>query len=225
MAKIKFGMMMTDARGKLGGQVFSKNRGGAYIRTKVTPSNPQSQAQAQVRSNLGTLSASWNALTALQIAGWNGAVNDWQSTDIFGDIKKPTGKNLFVKLGLNCLNNGLAVNNSAPQKIELPAVNEVSATLDAVTGALTIADLPIFADGVYQIEATPPVPQGVSFVKNKFRVIASHEQSTAVDFTATTAYTAKFGSAVGAEKIYFRIRPIGENGQAGTPIVIQAELE
>ena len=24
MAKIKFGMMMTDARGKLGGQVFSK---------------------------------------------------------------------------------------------------------------------------------------------------------------------------------------------------------
>lgn len=225
MAKIKFGMMMTDARGKLGGQVFSKNRGGAYIRTKVTPSNPQSQAQAQVRSNLGTLSASWNALTAQQIAGWNGAVNDWQSTDIFGDIKKPTGKNLFVKLGLNCLNNGLAVNNAAPQKIELPAVNEVSATLNAVTGALTIEDLPIFADGVYQIEATPPVPQGVSFVKNKFRVIASQTQSTAGAFTATTAYTAKFGSAIGAQKIYFRIRPIGENGQAGTPIVIQAELE
>lgn len=225
MAKIKFGMMMTDARGKLGGQVFSKNRGGSYIRTKVTPSNPQSQAQAQVRSNLGNLSASWNALTAAQIAGWNGAVNDWQSTDIFGDIKKPTGKNLFVKLNLNCLNNGLAVNVAVPQKIELPAVNEVSATLNAVTGALTIADLPIFADGVYQIEATPPVPLGVSFVKNKFRVIASHAQSTAVDFTATTAYTAKFGSAIGAQKIYFRIRPIGENGQAGTPLVVQAVLE
>lgn len=27
MAKIKFGAMMVDASGKLGGQVFSKNRG------------------------------------------------------------------------------------------------------------------------------------------------------------------------------------------------------
>lgn len=45
MAKIKFGMMMTDARGKLGGQVFSKNRSGSYVRTKVTPVNPQTTTQ------------------------------------------------------------------------------------------------------------------------------------------------------------------------------------
>ena len=50
MAKIKFGMMMTDARGKLGGQVFSKNKGGAYVRTKVTPSNPQTIAQTTRRA-------------------------------------------------------------------------------------------------------------------------------------------------------------------------------
>lgn len=224
MAKIKFGMMMTDARGKLGGQVFSKNRSGAYIRTKVTPSNPQTNAQAQVRSNLGTLSASWSTLTPAQIAGWNDAVNDWQSTDIFGDIKKPTGKNLFVKLNLNCLNNDLPVNVSAPQKIELANVSGVYVTLDAVTGTLTIIDLPIFSDGVYQIEATPSVPLGVSFVKNKFRVITTEGVTTAGPVDISTAYTARFGSAIGAQKIYFRIRPIGENGQAGTPIIIQAEL-
>ena len=49
MAKIKFGMMMTDASGKLGGQVFSKNRGGSYVRTKSTPVNRQSSAQMNVR--------------------------------------------------------------------------------------------------------------------------------------------------------------------------------
>lgn len=225
MAKIKFGMMMTDARGKLGGQVFSKNRAGAYIRTKVTPSNPQTHAQSQVRSNLGTLSASWNTLTALQIAGWNNAVNDWQSTDIFGDIKKPTGKNLFVKLGLNCLNNGLAVNETAPQKIELPVVNDAIVLHESVTGKLTIQGLPIFASGKYQIEATPPVPLGVSFVKNKFRVIVSHTQASASQEVITNQYNDVFGSAIGAQKIYFRIRSIGENGQASTPIVILATLD
>lgn len=224
MAKIKFGMMMTDARGKLGGQVFSKNRAGAYIRTKVTPSNPQTSAQAQVRSNLGTLSASWNNLTAEQIAGWNGAVNDWQTTDIFGDIKKPTGKNLFVKLGLNCLNNYLPVNESVPQKMELPALNEAYATLNATTGILSILELPEFVGGRYQLEATPPVPLGVSFVKNRFRYIDSLEQSTAGTQVVTSNYVSKFGSAIGAQKIYFRIRPIGGNGQAGTPIVLLAQL-
>lgn len=225
MAKIKFGMMMTDARGKLGGQVFSKNRSGAYIRTKVTPSNPQTSAQAQVRSNLATLSAGWNSLTAEQISQWNSSVDDWTSTDVFGDIKKPTGKNLFVKLGLNCLNNYLPINSSVPQKIEMPSLVGVSATLNNTTGALIISDLPEFEDGKYQVEATPPVQMGVSFVKNKFRVIDSLSRSAAATENVTAFYEQKFGSAIGAQKVFFRIRPIGENGQAGTPIVILAELE
>ena len=78
MAKIKFGMMMTDARGKLGGQVFSKNRSGAYVRTKVTPVNPRTAAQPLSRSILGTLSASWSGLTEVQRRSWNAAVDDWQ---------------------------------------------------------------------------------------------------------------------------------------------------
>src|SRR5690606_26146133 len=98
MAKIKFGMMMTDARGKLGGQVFSKNRGGSYIRTKVTPSNPRSSFQQAIRTLLSGFSQAWSSLTANQRSAWNGAVSNWSKTDIFGDIKNPTGKNLFVRL-------------------------------------------------------------------------------------------------------------------------------
>ena len=89
MARIKFGMMMTDARGKLGGQVFSKNRSGAYVRTKVTPSNPRSMAQMSSRSILGSLSVMWNSLTLEKVSAWNAATADWQKTDIFGDLKKP----------------------------------------------------------------------------------------------------------------------------------------
>ena len=41
MAKIKMTAIVADMRNKLNGSVFSRNRGGAYIRTKVTPINPQ----------------------------------------------------------------------------------------------------------------------------------------------------------------------------------------
>lgn len=224
MAKIKFGMMMTDARGKLGGQVFSKNRGGAYIRTKVTPSNPQTQAQAQVRSNLATLSSGWNSLTAAQIAQWNGSVDDWTSTDVFGDIKKPTGKNLYVKLNVNLLNSGQPAMATPPAKIELPALVDIAVNVITATGNIDITSLPVFADGKYQIEACAPVPIGVNFVKNKFRVISYVTQPTADPVDVSAAYINKFGAVTSAENIFFRIRAIGSNGQAGVPLVIKASI-
>ena len=58
--KLKFGAIVTDGRGKIGGHVASKNRSGAYLRTKVTPSNPNTVAQVQVRSILASLSQSWS---------------------------------------------------------------------------------------------------------------------------------------------------------------------
>ena len=67
MARIKFGMMMTDARGKLGGQVFTKTRSGATVRTKVTPVNLKSSAQALVRNRFGSLSQGWRGLSEEEI--------------------------------------------------------------------------------------------------------------------------------------------------------------
>jgi len=103
MAKIKFGMMMTDARGKLGGQVFSKNKGGAYIRTKVTPVNPATVAQQLVRAIFAFFSQNWRALTEAQRTAWNAAVSNFTSTDIFADVRTPSGFNLYKKLNQNLL--------------------------------------------------------------------------------------------------------------------------
>lgn len=55
--KIKWGMMMTDGRGKLGGQVASKNRAGAYVRTKVTPVNPRTTQQQAIRTLFGSIAS------------------------------------------------------------------------------------------------------------------------------------------------------------------------
>lgn len=224
MAKIKFGMMMTDARGKLGGQVFSKNRAGAYIRTKVTPSNPQTQAQAQVRSNLATLSTGWNDLTAEQIAQWNSSVEAWASTDVFGDIKKPTGKNLFVKLNINLLNTAQPTIDTPPAKMDLPILTSTQAVIDATSNDISLANLPSFSSGRYQIEACPVVPVGVNFVKNKFRVIGSFALPMGGGFQITDNYVARFGAAPSSGNVFFRIRAIGENGQASVPFIFKGEF-
>ena len=79
--KILWGALVVDGRRKIGGQVASKNRGGAYMRNKVTPVNPQTAAQTAIRNRLAGLSQAWRALTAAQRAAWNGAV---------GTLREPT---------------------------------------------------------------------------------------------------------------------------------------
>lgn len=221
MAKIKFGMMMTDARGKLGGQVFSKNRSGAYIRTKVTPVNPQTASQSRVRSMLALLSSNWNTLTAENRNSWNSAVEAWQTTDIFGDIKKPSGKNLFVKLNINLTNSQQSPVLVAPEKIALPTLSHASASFTVATDTLVVGNLPQSAIGNYVIEATPPLNAGVSFAKNRFRQIGAFPLASGMQIDVTSAYVAKFGALVGGENVQFRVKFIGENGQASPAIILK----
>ena len=224
MAKIKFGMMMTDARGKLGGQVFSKNRAGSYVRTKVTPVNPQTTAQMASRQLLGSLSAGWNALSASAIAAWNGAVNDWKSTDIFGDIKVPTGKNLYTALNKNSLGAGGSAIALPPEKMELDTIVGVGADFDLTTGDLFLDISTVPANHILQVWATPAVNEGVSYVKNKLRVIANYPTGSVNNSSLYANYVSRFGAPVAGQKIYVGVRYIGTNGQAGVRLVDVATI-
>jgi hypothetical protein len=104
--KMKFGALVVAGSGKIGGQVASRNRAGAYLRTKSTPINPQTASQSAVRSRLASISQSWRDLTAAQRAAWNGSVSNFQKTDVFGDLRNPTGFNLYQRLNNNLVTIG-----------------------------------------------------------------------------------------------------------------------
>ena len=48
----------------------------------------------------------------------------------FGDIKNPSGINLFVKLNANLVNTGQATITEAPSKLDIPFTEVVFATID-----------------------------------------------------------------------------------------------
>ena len=218
MAKIKFGMMMTDARGKLGGQVFSKNRAGAYVRTKVTPVNPRTSHQMASRSILGLLSASWSALTDANRESWNEAVESWKKTDVFGDLKTPTGKNLFVRLNKNLLQSSQPSLDVAPEKVEMPEIAMFTAGADVTNGTLSFAGLPAITEGRYQVSFTPVLPAGVSYAKNRFRVIGYYLDVSIAGEAIFDAFEARFGTLSDGDNVQAQVRYIAENGQASVPL-------
>lgn len=224
MAKIKFGLVVTEGSGKLGGHVFSKNRGGAYIRTKVTPLNPQTSYQANVRFLLTTWSKAWSALTQAQILAWNAAVSSFAKTDQFGDLRNPTGKNLYVRLNVNLANAGAASISDPPVPVALSEITGLAVTATAPgTMSVSWTSGAVPAGEAWLLESIKPVNAGRKFVKNLYRVIAVIPAAATSPHAAGIEYTTKFGNLISGQSVAVRVTQISNTtGQAGVPLTAQA---
>ena len=217
MAKIKFGLVVTDARNKLGGHVFSKNRAGAYLRTLVTPVNPRSVTQTSVRALFGQISQAWSELTEEQRNAWRSAVDSWKRTDVFGDLKRPDGKALHQRLNQQAQVVGYPKIVTPAEPSEVASQIATNATVTLSSTDLKISPLSNSANSTIQVFATPKMSQGTQFVKDKLRVIYF---TTGDAFLATdlyTAYVARFGAVALNDNIHIGIRYIDSNGNA-TPL-------
>lgn len=222
MAKILFGALLADARGKMGGTVFSRNKGGAYMKNKVTPLNPRSTAQVAIRTLLAALSAAWRNLTAAQIAAWNAAVINFPKTDIFGASKTPTGKNLFVGLNANLSSVNAASINAVPAPGAVAAIDSATLTAAAAAGTFTIVfgPSPVPADYAFIVEATPSYSAGRSFVGSMFRQIAVIDAAATTPAALASAYAAKFGIMSAGSKVSVRLTGVNKlTGQKGVGFI------
>jgi hypothetical protein len=218
MAKVKYTAIVADMRGKLNGSVFSKNRGGAYVRTKVTPSNPSSSFQVAVRDRLSSFATAFRALTAAQIAAWNAAVSSFAKTDIFGDIKNPSGVNLYIKLNAQLDRVGVAAIDTPPLPAAVESVLTGSATADESGQTLTVAftPTPVPADTAFVIRASKQVSPGKSYLKNLLTDIQVVDAAGVSPANIAANYIAKYGALVAGQKIAFEIVPVNKlTGQAG----------
>lgn len=219
MALIKFGAVVTDARGKLGGHVFTKTRNGNTLRTKVTPANPRTTDQQLVRSRLGALSSGWSQLTEAQRLSWQNAVAAWQSTNIFGDIVNPSGKNLYVKLNINLVNVGEPQIQVAPLPAEMPVLDVTVSNTSATGPEIDVTGGGIDFIGV--LRATSPQNQGLFNPSGRFRQISNQIDTNSAATAIFGAYDAKFGTIAVGRKVFLEVVPIHlATGTPGVPVIV-----
>lgn len=221
MAKVLFTAIVADMRNKLNGTVFSKNRYGAYTRTKVTPVNPQSTAQQLVRGRFGARSAAWRGLTESQRQSFIDGAPGFPVFDIFGNAKVLSGQALYNKFNLNLAQAGQAAITNCPAAVAIPSLVSLAIVPDADGNTFTItagiAAVPAGFTAI--INATPCYGQGISFVKNKFRFLKL--VAAAGDIDAASIYTewvAQFGGLVAFQKVSCTMFLVSnDTGQAGVP--------
>lgn len=201
--KVLWGSLAVDGSGKLGGHVYAKNRGGNYVRTKSTPINPQSTSQLDVRNSFTGISQAWRALTAAQQVAWNSAVANFKSTNVFGQLKTPSGSNLFMRLNRNLHTIGVSIISDppAPTTTLAPASITPAAAAGAATFTVAFTATPVPAGYKMVIRATAQQSPGKTFLKNQYRVLMTVAAAGASPTNIEAAYVAKFGALVAGNKI------------------------
>jgi len=224
MAKIKLGAIVVGMSGKLGGHVFATNRGGAYMRTKTSPINPQTSYQTAQRAMFAGISAAWGGLSDANRKSFRDAVASFATTNVFGDLKNPTGKALYQRLNINLENTGQSQLTVAPMPAAVTAADVTSATGAAGTPAFAIAHAGATTGDKVIVYATDKVSNGTKFVKNKLRQIGTYAGQAAGNIDILSDYTARFGALVAADNIYVAVRTVNSVGQASPLQIVKATI-
>ncbi len=140
--------------GSYGNLTISRGRFGQYKRSRVTPLNPRTVAQAKVREIMTSLAESWRALTDAQMAVWDAFAKD---KGMVG-----TGMQAFMTVNYRTVVGGDAPVLVPPELAQFGifSCTGLTATVDAEAGTLSLsvegAANTKAPDG-YLVEATRPV--------------------------------------------------------------------
>jgi len=223
MAKIILQQTFGEISGKLNGTVFAKNRGGAYMRTKVSPVNARTSAQLQARNLLSGYSQAWRNLTQTQRDAWNSASSDWSLATVFAQGATATGHGLFVTLNTNTNLAGGSPLTLPPNKVGAAPIQELN-NLSAIVDDLFVLDMlpaTVPANHTMYVEATQGMSAGISNANSKYRFIGVILESGATDGDLLGAYTDKFGSLVAGQKVFVRIKFINKiTGEVSLPVTV-----
>lgn len=221
--KVTMGIIVSEARGKVSGNVFSKNKGGAIVRNRVTPINRRSANQQNQRQQLAALAASWRGLTEAQRVGWNAASPNFPQSDNLGQTIFLSGEQLFIRCNLNLILIGESQITDAPTPTSFDVLSFTSLTATADDGAISLAFTPTVPAGYTMVvRATAPYSAGKSFVpQSAFRFITEVAAAQTSPQAIGTAYANVHGAITGAtgQKIAVEMFLVeNASGLAGIPV-------
>lgn len=217
MALINPGVGASAISGKLGGQVFARNKGGAYVRNQGATINPQTPAQTAVRSAFGTLATRWQGLTDAERLAWKVYADNTPVPGRFQPILL-SGLSMYQKCNVGRTLAGFTVVDAAPLIFGLYPLDVNAIGLDpAAAGNPTItfdetdpwADNPASALLVY---VSPPVQPTINFYKGKYGFIGAVTGSVLTPPTSPAMVTNPYPVSAG-QKLFVRLYLVNSDGR------------
>jgi hypothetical protein len=208
--KVKFGAIITDGRGKLGGHYAASNHSGTHLATRKKSIRRFGVSVGVSKTTQATNVQLWATLTMLEQQQWSQDANNYTYIGRMGDTIRLTGQQHFI-----ATNNNLAAIGTAP--ITIPGAKQGYAppafTLTANTGGSLItltyaAVLPSVATPRIAIYATPLMSTGRSVAFSQYRLITQTDQHGQASDNVYSFWHPIFGNLITGQRLFVKLRVI-----------------
>ena len=197
-ALILVGNGVSDIRGSIAGNVYSRNSSGAYIRNRTKPVNPNTGLQSRVRGMFSYVAQQWRRLTEDQRNVWISFAPHFSRVNRLGQTIPLTGQQLYNKSANNLQTCGRGIVNVI-ENVDQPnqqLVDSVTVDFSANSALLNAEAATVTAGTDMRVYATAPRSAGSRFAGKSMykliKVIAAGDDLNTNDLTAS--YLDKFGT-------------------------------
>lgn len=214
--------IFSQASGSLAGTTFSRNKGGLYVRSRATPTNPNSTQQQAVRNIVGGLSNHWvTTLTNAQRSNWKTYADNVGLLDALGESINVTGLGMYVRGNAARIQAGLARVDDAPSIFDVGEFTDPSFEIDTANQEVDVT----FDDGdgwaneddaamlVYASRAKNP---SVNYHKGPYRFAGKIDGDAMTPPTSPASLALPF-SAVEGQRVFFRVQVTRADGRYSSP--------
>lgn len=246
MAIIKPGPLVSEVRGKIGGVVFARNRGGLYVRNFAAPVNTQTPLREENRQYLTDALAGWRALSESARSMWSDYGREVGTVNSLGETVRINGLSAYVAGATLLLQAGGSVPAVAPIEFSLPpipAIEDVEVFAgsgsgpDGNNGTISISEIDASGGGtinalggfvVLSYSGPHPItrvsPAGLAFSRTTYGVTPVVAASISPPDWETGAVTiAPNPAAVVPNMAWFvRARTVTLDGRVSAPTIFRA---
>lgn len=210
MAIFTPGIAVGQISGRVGGSVFSHNRGGMYIRNGSIPSVVQTEKANKFKAGLGVASTAWANITDAQAATWREYAANHPVTNRLGRTHTLQASNWYVKCNSRLLAASQSMIDVAPaipgpvgMLISSAAVAEV-----AGTATITLDTNPTGANVGAWIRGARVQSGRITNVRNKLTslVITGGAEASPIDIA--TELVAELGTLTAGDWYHFEVRAL-----------------
>ncbi len=190
--------------GKLGLTVTWPGRNGLIRRILVTPSNPRTSKQLEVRGQMAEHARQFDALTDAQQDAWNVGAMAFKSSPTLGQSGRLTGLQLFVKVNCKLGLLGLDPVVAPPAAPVFPAIAPQDLVITNTAGVIAVTlSCPSAPGDATVLRASPPQNSGIRRCDD-FRIIGMCPAPAQGAADITGLYTAAFGVVPANKRIFVR---------------------
>lgn len=204
--------------GSMAGDTYSRNQFGQYVRRRAVPVQPRTPSQINQRTRMTTNSAAYRSLTDAQRAGWKSLGLQMSRSDSLGQAYTLNSFLAYCSVNNNNLDAGNAAVADAP--VLVTPTGLLTATITLTSAAMSIAYTPTpLAAGVRLFAFASPQRSAGRAFNGDYRLIQVTAAAAASPLNLLAAYTAKFGTPVTGNRIFYSLE-LYQSGFKSKPLLV-----